>query len=836
MDFKKIFLFAGMAVIMMAMSCDKTPEENQDSGNNNNNTDPDPKTEVTWTFSIGQSADKTAWVAGDRIYVHGEMAADNQIVTLKQEDISADGKSATVTLESAPGKACDPDGYYAAYPAISVGFADASCYYYNRFTSTVSPMLSGYLDGTTFRMVSVSAILNFKASGEFSSWEFKGNLGEEVTCKTLQVKTTSKGNSFKYETSGGQSVVKGSLNGGEATVSFPGGASLSSGYTITFYNGNDPVGAYKVTSSTSFEPGTATDLGDITSALEAITELPGVDDISTAANLGINGSSNCYIVEQAGTYKFKTVKGNSSSSAGTVAKAEILWESDDSGLLPIGSLISRLSVNGNYIYFATPETLKPGNVLIAGRNSAGAIVWSWHIWIPRTPVTSDKYGLSWYMMLSRNLGALEDASATSGPEAHGLLYQWGRKDPFPCESASLLKGGTMTLEETIANPTMFANNSGTWMSSVDATIWGDKATKTIYDPCPPGYKVPMREDVTALFSTDDLSSSKGWQYASGHSFATGNPQVWFPYCGYLDAASGSLSGAGSSAKIWNSHMDSANNQGYGIFLSGETSSRSSQKAAQGGSVRCISEKEAPFENQPGMPVMGGYKRIVFDASQVVELSGLHLSKDKTFLWGVGDEGLLYKFTNIDGDVSAITPTTVWTYSADMEGVTLDPSDDSETLYLAIEPDRVYKVAGPNYNSKTTLFTVAEAANMGNSGMEGIAWHKGDLYVGSQSGATLWCYTLSGTKQWKKQLGSIAPGITEVGDLFYDPVTDLLWVTDSEAFKIFVFDGDVTEIKAIYDIKFIGNPESICVDHSRKCVWMADDGSTSKIYKIEFSGL
>ena len=83
---------------------------------------------------------------------------------------------------------------------------------------------------------------------------------------------------------------------------------------------------------------------------------------------------------------------------------------------------------------------------------------------------------------------------------------------------------------------------------------------------------------------------------------------------------------------------------------------------------------------------------------------------------------------------------------------------------------------------------------------------------------------------------VAPGITEVGDLFYDAQTDLLWVTDSEAFKLFVFDGDVTKLKAVYDIKFIGNPESVCVDHARNCVWMADDGSTSKIYKISFTGL
>ena len=112
-------------------------------------------------------------------------------------------------------------------------------------------------------------------------------------------------------------------------------------------------------------------------------------------------------------------------------------------------------------------------------------------------------------------------------------------------------------------------------------------------------------------------------------------------------------------------------------------------------------------------------------------------------------------------------------------------------------------------------------------------------IGDGTGLTQWSVgwvANGGAKVWKKQLGSLAPGIKEVGDLCYDPETDLLWVSDSEAFKIFVFDGEVTTLKAIYDVSFIGNAESICVDHARNCVWMADDGTTSKIYKISFSGL
>lgn len=558
---------------------------------------------------------------------------------------------------------------------------------------------------------------------------------------------------------------------------------------------------------------------------EPVTPDPPVNP-GTAVDLCAEATANCYLVKEAGAYKFKTVRGNSAASVGSVASAELLWET-------ASGMVKDLKYESNYIYFTTPDAMVPGNALIAAKDASGKILWSWHIWIPKTSVGGDLYGLSWYTMMSRNLGALEDASASAGADSYGLLYQWGRKDPFRCETPSDKKAGTMTLAESVAAPTTFAYSDGTWMASVDKSVWGDKATKTVYDPCPPGYKVPMREDVTAVFSTDALSGTEGWQYVSGKAFAIGNPKVWFPYTGYIDGT-GTYVASGTQTKIWNSHMDTANNQGYGIFVTNDSSSRSSQKAAQGGTVRCISESQATFTNEAGMPVMGSYKRIVFETSQVVELSGLHLSKDKAFLWGVGDEGYLYKFTGIDGDVSAITPETVWTYSADMEGVTLDP--DTGNLYLAIEPKRVYRVSPPLYNSKTTLFDVEEAADMGNSGLEGIAWHKGDLYLGAQSGATLWCYTLSGTKKWKKQLGQIAPGITEVGDLFYDETTDLLWVSDSEAFKLFVFDGDVTKLKAIYDIKFIGNPESVCVDHARGCVWMADDGSTSKIYKISFTGL
>ena len=577
-------------------------------------------------------------------------------------------------------------------------------------------------------------------------------------------------------------------------------------------------------------------------------EDPGEEDPGTTPvagpDLSASATANCYIVSAPGTYKFKTVKGNSSTSVGSVSKAELLWETTE-------GMVLNVTYGANYIYFSTPETLKPGNALIAAKNSSGTILWSWHIWIPKTRIGGDLYGLSFYTTMSRNLGALEDASASAGADSYGLLYQWGRKDPFPCKTATDKTTSAMTIGESVAHPTQFVAVDGTWMSSVDQSVWGDKATKTIYDPCPAGYKVPMREDVGAIFQSDDISGSTGWQYASGKAFAIGEPQTWFPYAGYLDVT-GAYVNQGSQTKIWNSHMDGDNYHGYGIFVTDQSSTRSSQKAAQAGSIRCISEAQATFTNEAGMPVQGSYKRTEFSSSKMNEISGLCLSMDKDFLWGVGDGGNLYKITGLDGDGTTLSVEEVLShddfyggtytdddgsvhdYWYDMEGITMDPATGD--LYIAYEPKRVFRIKSPYTTVERKLFDVEEAKNMSNSGMEGIAWYKGDLYVGSQSGATLWRYKVNGTKVWKKQLGQYAPGITEVGDLCYDSQTDLLWVIDSEARKIFVFDGEVTKLKAIYDVSAVGNAESVCVDHARSCVWVGDDGSTSKIYKYSFTGL
>ena len=223
-----------------------------------------------------------------------------------------------------------------------------------------------------------------------------------------------------------------------------------------------------------------------------------------------------------------------------------------------------------------------------------------------------------------------------------------------------------------------------------------------------------------------------------------------------------------------------------------------------------------------------------DREYVVELSGLCLSEGKDFLWGVGDNGHVYKI-NLDGSYSLYTD-----LDTDLEGVTMHP--DTKDLYVCIEPKRIAKIAASSYNSRTNVATVTDAENYDNSGLEGITWYKGNLLVGSQTGAYVWAYSTSGSKVMsRKSLRDIESSISEVADLYYDSETDLLWVLDSEKYKIFIFNGAITELVTTVDISDFAdwNPESIFVDHEHDCVWIADDCSDdhpSILHKVIFHNL
>lgn len=208
---------------------------------------------------------------------------------------------------------------------------------------------------------------------------------------------------------------------------------------------------------------------------------------------------------------------------------------------------------------------------------------------------------------------------------------------------------------------------------------------------------------------------------------------------------------------------------------------------------------------------------------VKELSGLCMNSDETFLFACGDKGVV-KSLSFDGEVSEVR-----TYSSDMEGITINP--DNGDLYLAIEgTQEIHCLEAPDYEVQSVLFEVRDADAYGNSGLEAVEYYKDDVvFVGSQKGANLWQYRLDGTMISNVSLSAFA---SEVAGLCYDEQTGHLWVVDSKKAKIFVC-SVAGELYSAFDIPYVDNAESICIDRGRNCVWVGSDEDNSKLYKINF---
>ncbi len=220
-------------------------------------------------------------------------------------------------------------------------------------------------------------------------------------------------------------------------------------------------------------------------------------------DLSADGTANCYLISDVGGYKFKTVRGNTDVSVGNVVEASVLWESFGTDVKPrVGALISSVSVKGGYIFFATRNTFEQGNAVIAAKDDSGTILWSWHIWCSSEGWTEQTYFNNAGTMMDRNLGALSATPGDAG--ALGLLYEWGRKDPFLGSSSissntQAVSTGTWSLStspitqaKSIENPTTFygipADKSWNDRNALPNDSWNKN--KTDYDPCPPGWRIP----------------------------------------------------------------------------------------------------------------------------------------------------------------------------------------------------------------------------------------------------------------------------------------------------------------------------------------------------------
>lgn len=342
------------------------------------------------------------------------------------------------------------------------------------------------------------------------------------------------------------------------------------------------------------------------------------DGLESAINLSSYATANCYIVSEGGIYKFNPVKGNSSTSVGSVSKAEVLWESFGTAVTPsVGDLLKHAVYEDGYIAFQTADTFKEGNAVIAAKDADGKILWSWHIWLtdqPKARVYNNNAGT----MMDRNLGA---TSATTGDVgALGLLYQWGRKDPFLGSSSisentiakstiswpiSVLTSSSCgTVSYVVANPTTFVSALSSphdWhYSSRDNTLWttSDK-TKSIYDPCPAGWRVPdggssgvwsKAVGSSSYFEYTYNSISGGMNFYDKFSSAS---TIWYPAPGYRRYDNGSLVYVAKYGYCWSASPAASPNSdsAYNLYFNynGGVSPSGDSSRSFGYSVRCLQE-------------------------------------------------------------------------------------------------------------------------------------------------------------------------------------------------------------------------------------------------------
>lgn len=136
---------------------------------------------------------------------------------------------------------------------------------------------------------------------------------------------------------------------------------------------------------------------------------------------------------------FKVSNTNAPIPAG-VLSASVYWED-------VPGLITNVSIEQG----TTPETSKIAVNINNGKGKGNAVIafkvdnqiyWSWHIWVTDNPVNGVNYQhgfesnfddvLATITYMDRNLGAVSNRFlGNDWQKSSGLMYEWGRKDPFP---------------------------------------------------------------------------------------------------------------------------------------------------------------------------------------------------------------------------------------------------------------------------------------------------------------------------------------------------------------------------------------------------------------------
>ncbi|MGN0309179.1 MAG: hypothetical protein ACI4C3_01095 [Bacteroides sp.] len=370
-------------------------------------------------------------------------------------------------------------------------------------------------------------------------------------------------------------------------------------------------------------------------------------------SLSSRSTANCYVVKRAGTYMFPLVYGNAikNGSENTSAYTKVSGDyshdfvnhldnqitspyiEDHSGCTAADVELSISDTDGvfadlslmagstcRFVKFTVTSVPTVGaNGVISIKDSSGNVIWSWHIWLwadDLTPVEITNSGGANYSILPVNLASKWDDSSKA--RIKNWFYQWGRSVPFLCPSAynstsdhasygakSLIKSSkASTIGQGIKNPTTFYYNVSSpynwfgstsyynlWDANCTSTGYSDNTVvKTVYDPCPVGFKMPNGNTFTGFGNGSTVNAvgsfDAGYKFKRNSSDTTG---LFFPASGRRNRGSGDLNDVGSNGYVWLACANSQNYAGSLGFNSGFVNPQSYNYRANGFAVRPVQE-------------------------------------------------------------------------------------------------------------------------------------------------------------------------------------------------------------------------------------------------------
>ncbi|QOW11332.1 T9SS type A sorting domain-containing protein [Kaistella flava (ex Peng et al. 2021)] len=139
-------------------------------------------------------------------------------------------------------------------------------------------------------------------------------------------------------------------------------------------------------------------------------------------------------------YEYLKTNGSPTPIPAGVQTASLYWE-DVTGLVEDVKIVSGSTPSGSKIKVEINKGRGKGNAVVAFKVN-GKIYWSWHIWVTDNPENGVAYtqgfetdingNLITVQYMDRNLGATSSSFLDNQwQKSGGLMYEWGRKDPFP---------------------------------------------------------------------------------------------------------------------------------------------------------------------------------------------------------------------------------------------------------------------------------------------------------------------------------------------------------------------------------------------------------------------